>query len=103
MNLNRRAANFGISPDELRGLITQYDGRCAICAGPCPSGRQLAVDHDHITGQVRGLLCANCNRGIGLLQDSAAVAQAAADYLRAWEPDASSTQGVCDPGLSIAG
>lgn len=100
--LRRRAANFGISVDDLEALIAKHGGRCGICAGPCPSGRQLAVDHDHRTGRVRGLLCANCNRGIGLLQDSAAVAQAAADYLRGWETDAASQPSVRNSGLSVA-
>lgn len=102
INLKSRAARFGITPDALRKLITEYDGCCAICGGPCSTGRQLAVDHDHVTGQVRGLLCAKCNRGIGLLRDSAAVAQAAANYLRRWERDVEGQPGVRDPGLSVA-
>lgn len=102
INLKSRAARFGVSVEYLQALITEHDGRCAICAGPCVSGRQLAVDHNHQTGQVRGLLCGNCNRAIGLLKDSRAVAQAAADYLRRWESDGSSEPGLRDAGLPIA-
>jgi hypothetical protein len=40
------------------------------------------VDHDHETGEVRGLLCAPCNRGIGLLQDKIEVLESAAQYLK---------------------
>lgn len=83
-NLQRRANTYGITVEELKGLIAAQDGRCAICSKPCVSGRQLAVDHNHETGQVRGLLCANCNRGIGLLQDSADNARSAAEYLTRW-------------------
>lgn len=81
INLRSRASRFGITVDELSRLIEKHGGRCAICAGPCSTGRQLAIDHDHRTGRVRGLLCANCNRGIGLLRDSPAIALAAAEYL----------------------
>lgn len=102
INLKSRAGRFGISIAHLEALIAEHDGRCAICSGPCPSGRRLAVDHNHATGQVRGLLCANCNRGIGLLKDSALLAQAAADYLRRWELDATSQASVRDPALPIA-
>jgi hypothetical protein len=56
---------------------------CAICRQPERTpGRALAVDHDHATGEVRGLLCGNCNRGIGFLGDSAELLESAAGYLR---------------------
>lgn len=40
-------------------------GTCAICDQPCASGRRLAVDHDHVTNRIRGLLCAKCNSCLG--------------------------------------
>lgn len=57
-------------------------GRCAICASPVALP---ALDHNHETGQIRGVLCHSCNLAIGLLRDSSGVAQAAADYLKEWE------------------
>ena len=60
---------------------------CAVCRNPETTlgnnGRikNLAVDHDHITGRVRGLLCNNCNRALGLLRDDREVLQRAIDYL----------------------
>lgn len=58
---------YGISSLEYDNLFRLQGGRCAIC-GRRPRTKRLAVDHDHATGQVRGLLCANnengCNRGV---------------------------------------
>lgn len=47
----------------------------------CSSGA-LVVDHDHTTGKVRGLLCHNCNRALGLLQDNKSYLQSAINYLK---------------------
>jgi hypothetical protein len=44
--------------------------------------RLLTVDHDHVSGHVRGLLCSHCNRAIGLLSDDPKVIEAAASYVR---------------------
>lgn len=74
--------NYGITPEEFSAKITAQSGVCAICGLPMTRPH---VDHNHATGAVRGLLCSQCNLGIGHLQDSADVADAAARYLRAWE------------------
>ncbi len=76
---------FGISLDEYRALHEAQDGRCAICGdretarrrgGDSP--RDLAVDHCHITGKVRGLLCFMCNTSLGRIEGRVS---AFADYL----------------------
>lgn len=99
LSLRSRAATYGLTPGELQAMMSEQDGRCAICHSPCPTGRRLAVDHDHATGQVRGLLCANCNRALGLLQESAAIVRAAADYMCKWESSAARTSCLLEPGL----
>jgi hypothetical protein len=75
---------YGITTDELLRLEQESNGLCAICNRP-PSGEsgeaRLAVDHDHATGKVRGLLCGKCNKGLGLLQDDPAILAAAIAYL----------------------
>lgn len=56
---------YGLAPGEYQQMLDRQDGRCAIC-GNKPVTIRLAVDHDHTTGRVRGLLCRRCNRALGL-------------------------------------
>lgn len=85
-----RLAKFGLTPDQYREMLESQNGACAICEKPEKvvdprNGRikALAVDHDHSTGAIRGLLCQNCNKGIGNLGDSVETLIAAAAYLAA--------------------
>ena len=71
---------FNLSLEEYQVLLERQNGVCGICKNKCT--RELAVDHCHITGRVRGLLCNNCNRGIGHLRDSIDVLSAAITYLK---------------------
>jgi hypothetical protein len=73
---------YGISPEEYNQLFEAQGGVCAICHRPCRSGRALAVDHDHHTGKVRGLLCVCCNQAIGAFGDDPEVMSRALRYLR---------------------
>lgn len=73
---------FGITVEEYAWMEHAQDRKCKICRGRCPTGKDLAVDHDHKTGHVRGLLCTNCNQAIGKLKDSAELADKVASYLR---------------------
>ena len=75
----RLLRKYGISHDEFTAMVLQQDGQCAICHKVPP---KLVVDHDHETGAVRQLLCGNCNRALGMLQDQPHLADRAADYLR---------------------
>lgn len=79
---NHLKSTYGITEEEYSRMYTEQGGVCAICKQPEPiSGRSLCVDHSHTTGDVRGLLCSNCNRGIGLLQDSVELVRNAYHYL----------------------
>lgn len=66
--------------DYERSLALQ-DGKCAICGDGPSLRRKLAVDHDHKTKRIRGLLCHRCNMGLGLAEDSSVLLRAMADYL----------------------
>lgn len=60
----RLAAIFDITPDEYDQVLAEQHGLCAICGRPPKPGKRLAVDHDHTTGFVRGLLCFMCNKRV---------------------------------------
>jgi hypothetical protein len=72
---------YEISEPEYVRLLEAQQYLCAICDGPPPPGRPLSIDHDHVTGEVRGLLCPNCNTGLGFFEDSLERLERAADYL----------------------
>lgn len=80
----RLKAAYGISLAQYEEMLVAQDGRCKICGSDKADsrGRSLHVDHDHLTGKVRGLLCNQCNHAIGLLQDSPERFERAASYLR---------------------
>lgn len=73
---------FGIGLDVYNQMLNQQNGRCKICNQP-PTRHRLGVDHDHITGRVRGLLCGNCNTLLGMAHDSPDILQSAICYLTA--------------------
>lgn len=74
---------YGISEDEFENLLKSQNGRCAICGTDSPGGsrKMWNVDHDHKSGNVRGLLCWNCNSAIGLLKDDCNIIMAAARHV----------------------
>lgn len=73
-HLKRR---YGIGADEVDAMITEQGGVCAVCGRPDPEH----VDHDHATGAVRGILCFNCNGGLGQFGDDQDRLVSAALYL----------------------
>ena len=58
---------YGMTPDDYLSLLAKQNGVCAICSKP-PKNNRLAVDHDHDTGEVRGILCHPCNRHVGYFE-----------------------------------
>jgi len=77
---------YGLTQEEFDFLMLCQDYRCAICGGK-PRKHMLSVDHDHKTGEVRGLLCSRCNHKLlGSANDDAERLRKAADYLEAYLP-----------------
>lgn len=72
---------FKITIEEYLQMLNEQNEVCAICNEPCALGRRLAVDHDHKTGRVRGLLCSRCNTSIGKFNDDVSLLKSAIKYL----------------------
>lgn len=71
---------YGLSEAAFSSLLAGQGGRCAIC-GSDDWSKKPCVDHDHVTGTVRGILCRKCNSGIGFLGDDPGLVRAALQYL----------------------
>jgi len=74
---------YGLDPDDYEMMRIAQEYRCGICKkheSDASRGR-LVVDHNHTTGEVRGLLCQQCNTGIGMMQDSRELVNSATTYL----------------------
>lgn len=72
----------GITPEQRIEMFNMQEGKCKICGKhQSELKRQLLIDHNHITGKVRGLLCNNCNIMIGMSNDNSERLRIAADYL----------------------
>jgi hypothetical protein len=76
---------YGITELEYNELLAKQAGHCALCPATTflpDDGRSLAVDHDHKTGKVRGLLCQPCNLMLGYARDFPEQLEKGASYLR---------------------
>ncbi len=89
---DRFRRRYGITIQDYERIHDEQGGVCRICGNPEKitdlrlekigrRTRRLAVDHDHRTGEIRGLLCYNCNTGLGLFRDDPFVLKAAIKYL----------------------
>lgn len=78
---------YGITREEYENLVEEQKNVCRICGNPETSTRNgnvrlLAVDHNHTTGKVRGLLCSRCNVGLGYFKDDPELLEKAIEYIR---------------------
>lgn len=71
---------YGITLKEYKKILSNQNGVCLICRNK--DIRKLAVDHNHKTGEIRGLLCGKCNQGIGLFNDDIKILRRAIEYLK---------------------
>jgi hypothetical protein len=84
-------ANYGVTAQWYAAKLAEQEGVCAICmeletvTSGSDAPRRLSVDHDHLTGENRGLLCSRHNLGIGLFDHDPALLRAAADYLERYK------------------
>lgn len=88
-NLKRK---YGMTPEQHEALAAQQNHVCAICGQANIGGYPLVVDHDHQTGEVRGLLCFCCNRMLGQAHNSPRVLRAGAIFLEQSPPSRSCSE-----------
>jgi hypothetical protein len=96
--------DFDLTLEQYEEMHEKQDGKCAICKNPETQLRggkvkKLAVDHNHSTGKIRGLLCSDCNMGIGKLKDDYKILRQAADYLDKYSSDHSAEPDLGPPAL----
>lgn len=74
--------DYGMTIEDYNDFFEIQDGRCAICnKHQSELDKRLYIDHNHVTGEVRGLLCANCNTLLGMAQDRINILEAAINYI----------------------
>lgn len=77
-------SRYGMTLEEYDVLLASQNGVCPICGGTRSGGdRRMPVDHCHVTGKVRGILCDPCNKGLGHFKDDLERLRAAVAYLEA--------------------
>jgi hypothetical protein len=79
-SLQKAGWDFELSVAEVRRLLAKRQ-TCEIC-GKRPVNGRLRIDHDHHTKKVRGVLCSNCNVGLGMFDDDPELLEQAAEYIR---------------------
>lgn len=81
-----RYSRYGVTPEDYAATLRFQEGACAICKQPLPTdARKIHQDHDHATGEPRGLLCRECNLVLAAIEGRRVSAQAFADYLDDWK------------------
>jgi len=84
---DRLFKKYGITAQQYDEMFQKQNGGCAIC-GKEKNGKKMnfVIDHNHLTGNVRALLCTQCNAGIGNFMDSPSLLRQAAVYLEGFNP-----------------
>jgi nitrate/TMAO reductase-like tetraheme cytochrome c subunit len=78
--LHKRTKRLGMTVEQFWNMYENQKGKCVICLQDI-AAENSAIDHNHKTGKIRGILCKSCNRGIGLLKDSSEVLNRGSNYL----------------------
>ena len=79
--MNHRTRTYGITAERFAAMVEAQSNACAICGTDMGKGRNRHVDHCHMTGNIRALLCHHCNIALGGARDDPALLRAMADYI----------------------
>lgn len=78
---SNRRRHYKIEPEQYKELWNKQRGMCGICMKKLVEDRSTHIDHNHISGHVRGLLCHHCNTALGLFKEDAITLRAAISYM----------------------
>ena len=81
--LVKRCARYGLSPEQFIDKYERQERCCAICCSEI-NIVDSAIDHNHVTGEFRGILCKQCNRALGMFKDSPTILKNALEYLESY-------------------
>ena len=84
--MSERKKKYGISEEQYHDMLRFQDEKCAICRTDLTKQTDY-LDHDHVTGNIRGLLCSTCNTGLGHFYDTPEILRSAARYLEERKSD----------------
>jgi 5-methylcytosine-specific restriction endonuclease McrA len=93
--INQLKTKYGITFEELRTKYMAQGGSCDVCHHKFISYTDMYIDHNHSTGQVRGILCQSCNSMLGFSKDNTSILSKGIDYLNKWE----NMNNVCQGGF----
>ncbi len=87
------ARKFKMTVEQYNAMLEAQGGVCKICSLKCGMRRKgrsipvmpLSVDHDHVTGKIRGLLCGKCNSAIGFFRENTGIMEKAIAYLKGFD------------------
>lgn len=81
---SRFKTKYGITLEDKEIMVQSQDNKCMICKKTFTSLKNTHLDHDHKTGNLRDILCSDCNRGLGCFRDNSEILQEACKYLLKW-------------------
>lgn len=82
IRFRQRLARYGLTEAEFRHMQAEQGDMCAACA--CDIRGKEFIDHDHVTGTVRGLLCSGCNIALGHVKENVGALRGMIAYLETW-------------------
>lgn len=79
--IHRLRKEYNLTLEDKRNIWKKQNGKCLICKKRLTESRDCHVDHCHVTGKIRGLLCRRCNLILGYANDDPVILQSATDYM----------------------
>jgi hypothetical protein len=72
---------YGMTPEDKIKMLEEQDNKCKICKSELIDSNSAHIDHDHVSGKIRGILCSSCNRMLGFSKDNPDILRLGAEYI----------------------